>query len=57
MSLSIPPDAMARLNMFRAMSDRISQEASCEPDAERSAAIDAGIESREAFSHEAKTGT
>ena len=35
MSLSIPPDALARLNMFRVMSDRTSQAARGESDDER----------------------
>lgn len=39
MSLSIPPDALARLNMFQVMSDRSSQAARGESEGERCAEI------------------
>ncbi|HVX64043.1 MAG TPA: hypothetical protein VHC19_25695 [Pirellulales bacterium] len=51
MSLSIPPDAMARLNMFAAMSDRSSRKTLGERDPEGRA--DVRVESRQAFRPEA----
>lgn len=47
MSLSIPPDAMARLNMFAAMSDRSSRKTLGERDVEGRVAV--RVEPQQAF--------
>ena len=47
MPWSIPPDAMARINMLRALNERNSSDVPGDSDSERGASLGARIESQE----------